>query len=448
MSQAAKNPILAVKFVQISGNRTRHFVFCEQGQQMPQEIALSRILGAPVYDSSGSVAGHVREVALSPQDDPNRVSDFIVRTHDGDRLLASKEVYAVLGATVRAGSKAEDWPPLVSSEGMLLLERDLLDQQIIDVSGRKVVRVNDVDLQPEPVNGSIRLKVGRVDIGLRGAVRRLLKGLAPGSAIEALASRIPEKVIPWEAVDLIETDPARRVRLKLEYERLSRLHPADIADILEELAPAEREAVFGSLDDEVAAEALEEINPRMQVELMRSIESDKAADIVEEMDPDAAADLLGDLPEETSEEILEEMEPEEREEVSELLEYHENTAAGRMTTEFLALPPEATVSDAIDKLREFEGEAESISTIYLVDNDEKLAGAVPLVSLVLASAATPLSTLSPDHVVSCLAGASEKEVAELFDKYNLLTLPVVDEQNHLTGIITADDVISLLRSKV
>jgi magnesium transporter len=415
--------------------------------KMQQEIALSRILGAPVYDSSGHVAGHVREVALSPQDDPNRVSEFIVKTREGDRLLPSQHVYAVLGATVRASTTADQWAPLVSSEGMLLLERDLLDQQIIDVSGRKVVRVNDVDLQPEPVNGSIKLRIGRVDIGLRGAVRRLLKGLAPSSAIEALAGRIPEKVIPWSAVDLIETDPARRVRLRLEYERLSKLHPADIADILEELAPAEREAVFGSLDEEVAAGTLEEINPRLQVELMRSIESEKAADIVEEMDPDAAADLLGDLPEETSEGILEEMEPEEREEVSELLEYHENTAAGRMTTEFLALSPGNTVGDAVEKLRQFEGEAESISTIYLVDQEERLVGAVPLVSLVLAPAGTRLSTLTPEHVVSCAAGCREKEVAELFDKYNLLTLPVVDEDRHLTGIITADDVISLLRSK-
>jgi CBS domain-containing protein len=390
----------------------------------------------------------VREVALSPQDDPNRVSEFIVKTADGDRLLPAADVNAVLGTTVRASTTAEQWAPLVSSEGMLLLERDLLDQQIIDVSGRKVVRVNDVDLQPEPINGSIKLKIGRVDIGLRGAIRRLLKGLAPGSAIEALAGRIPEKVIPWSAVDLIETDPARRVRLKLEYERLSKLHPADIADILEELAPAEREAVFGSLDDEVAAEALEEIDPRMQVELMRSIESDKAADIVEEMDPDAAADLLGDLPEETSEEILEEMEPEERQEVAELLAFEENTAAGRMTTDFIALPPEASVGDAIDALRTFEGEAELISTIYLIDSDNRLVGAVPLVSLVLAPAGTKLSTLTPERVIHCEAGCGEREVAEMFDKYNLLTLPVTDKAGHLTGIITADDVISILRSRV
>lgn len=420
---------------------------------MAEEIALSSILGAPVYDVSGSLAGHVREVAISPQDDPARISDLVVKTPGGDRLLPVKAVRslersAVRATAVRTTGKAEDWPPLVSSGGMLLLERDLLDQQIIDVSGRKVVRVNDVDLCPEAINGGVKIRVGRVDIGLRGAVRRLLKGLAPRGAIEALASRMPERAIPWEAVDLIETDPARRVHLKLEYERLSKLHPADIADILEKLAPAERESVFESLDEEVAADALEEIDPKMQVELMRSIDSDKAADIVEEMKPDAAADLLGDLPQETSEEILEEMEPQERREVSGLLSFKENTAAGRMTTEFIALPPQATVADAILKLRAFTGEAELINTLYLVHPGGKLAGAVPLVALVLASPDTRLYTLSPEHVVSCEADVGEREVAEMFDKYNLLTLPVIDKEGSLAGVVTADDVISMLRDRL
>lgn len=415
---------------------------------MQEEIALSSILGASVYDSSGAFAGHVREVAISPQHDPNRISDFVVKTREGDRLLPAGQVKTVIGSSIQVTGNPDDWQPLASSEGMLMLERDLLDQQIIDVSGRKVVRVNDVDFFREATNGTVKLKVGRVDIGLRGAIRRLLKGMAPSRAIEALATRMPEKSIPWEAVDLIETDPARRVHLKLEYERLSKLHPADIADILEELAPAEREAVFGSLDEELAAEALEEIDPKMQIELMRSIESDRAADIVEEMDPDAAADLLGDLPEETSEEILEEMEPEERQEVSELLAFHENTAAGRMTTDFIALSPEHTVGDAIDRLRSFEGAVETISSIYLVDAQEKLVGSVPLVSLVLASGGTRLGTLSPEHVIYAEANASDKDVAEMFDKYNLSTLPVVDEEQHLAGIITADDIISLLRDRI
>lgn len=255
-----------------------------------QDIALSTILGAPVFDSSGELAGRVREVALSPQEDAGRISDLIVKTSEGDRMLPAKAVSALDGRTIRTRSAVVEWPPLVSSEGLLLLERDLLDQQIIDVKGRKVVRVNDVDLWAEPVNGSFKIKIGRVDVGLRGAIRRLLKGLAPRSAVEALAGRMPDRAIPWEAVDLIETDPARRVHLKLDYDRLSKLHPADIADILEELAPAEREAVFESLDDEVAAGALEEIDPKLQVELMSSIDLDKAADIVEEMDPRQATD--------------------------------------------------------------------------------------------------------------------------------------------------------------
>src|SRR5215469_7665212 len=410
-------------------------------------IALSTILGAPVYDSSGKLAGHVREVALSPSDDAAHLSDLIVKTSEGDRMLPTKGVSGVDGKTVRAKSKATEWPPLVSSEGLLLLERDLLDQQIIDVKGRKVVRVNDVDLRPEPANGSVKIKIGQVDVGLRGAIRRLLKGVAPSVAVEALASRMPERAIPWEAVDLIETDPARRVHLKLEYARLSKLHPADIADILEELAPAEREAVFESLDEEVAAEALEEIDPKMQIELMRSIESDRAADIVEEMDPDAAADLLADLPQETSEEILEEMEPEDRQDVAELLTFKENTAAGRMTNEYVAVPPQATVADAILKLRTFPGETDVINTIFLVQGGGKLVGAVPLVSLVLSPPDTRLSTLAPEHVISSRADAKDKEVAELFDKYNLMSLPVVDEDGHMSGVVTADDVISVLRDR-
>lgn len=406
------------------------------------------MIGVSVHDSSGKLAGHVREAALSPRHDPSHISDLIVKTREGDRLLAARLFCSLESQVLRAEGHASEWPPLISSDGLLLLERDLLDQQIIDVHGRKVVRVNDLGLQLQPMDGSFKLKVALVDLGLQGAVRRLLKGLAPKKAIDAFTRRMPQKTIPWEFVDLIETDPARRVHLKLEYERLSKLHPADIADILEDLAPAEREAVFESLDEEVAAEALEEINPKLQVELMRSIDSDKAADIVEEMDPDAAADLLADLPRETSEEILGEMEPEERQEVSELLAFRENTAAGHMTNEYLALSPESSVGDAIDKLRNFEGAADTISTIFLVDSNEMLVGSVALISLVLAPAGTRLATLSPQHVISCEADASERDVAGIFDKYNLATLPVVDEQKRLAGVITADDVISMLRSRL
>jgi len=411
-------------------------------------FALTELLRAPVFDSSGAQAGRVREVALSPQDDPARLQALVVRTHDGsDRVLAMNQVESINGM-IKTRTKSADWPAFSASEGLLLLERDLLDQQIIDVHGRKVVRVNDVDLHEELTNQHLVLKLAAVDVGARGAVRRLLKGVVPAAALRTLLRKLPEKMIPWEFVDLIETDPARRVKLKISHDRLAKLHPADIADIVEELAPAEREAVFETLDEEVAAEALEEIEPKLQRSIVESLDSDRAADIVEEMDPDAAADLLGDLSEERSEEILKEMEPEQREEVSELLEFKENTAAGRMTTEFIEVPFNANVSDAINRLRQFEGGMESLSTIYLLDESGKLAGAVPLSKLVLATPGTPMRFLVSEPLISCAGGCSEKDVTELFDKYNLLTLPVLDEDGKLSGVITADDVISLLRHKV
>ncbi|MFB3916024.1 MAG: magnesium transporter MgtE N-terminal domain-containing protein [Terriglobales bacterium] len=410
-------------------------------------LALTELLGAPVFDSSGAVVGRVREVGLCPQDDRARVAALVVKTRTGDLLLPCDSIVSINGG-IRASTPRSSWATYAGPEGMLLLTRDLLDQQIIDINGRKVVRVNDVDMQEELLDHRAMLKVEAVDVGARGAVRRLLRGVLPMTALRGLLRRIPEKRIPWDFVDLIETDPARRVKLKISHERLAKLHPADIADIVEELAPAEREAVFETLDEQVAAEALEEIEPKVQASIVSSLDSDRAADIVEEMDPDAAADLLGDLPPETSEEILEEMEPEPREDVEELLEFREDTAAGRMTTDYLALTPNATVEDAIEMLRHFEGGIETVSTVFLLDEHDKLVGAVLLSKLVLAPPGTKLASLSTDPVISLHAGANEQEVAETFDKYNLLTLPVVDEEGHLTGVITADDVISLLRSKL
>jgi CBS domain-containing protein len=358
-----------------------------------------------------------------------------------------KSVNAINGG-VRADSLAGEWTAYAGGEGMLLLERDLLDQQIIDVHGRKVVRVNDIDIHEELGHDHLILKLSAVDVGARGAMRRLLKGVVPAAALRSMMEKLPPRLIPWEFVDLIETDPARRVKLKISLDRLSRLHPADIADIVEELAPAEREAVFQTLDEEVAAQTLEELDPKLQVSVLSSLDSDRAADIVEEMDPDAAADVLGDMPPETTDEILTEMEPEERAEVAELMTFEEDTAAGRMTTQYMALKAGAKVSDAVEMLRNFEGGLESVSTIYITGERDKLLGQVPLAKVVLATPETPLMLLSTRHMPTIHPGADEKEVAELFDKYNLLTLPVIDDEGILTGVITADDVINMLRARL
>lgn len=408
-------------------------------------FALSQLLGRPVEDSSGRPSGRLREVALCPQDDPHKVSHFILRTPSGDRILLANQV-EISDDSVRTRNQSDAWQPLVSSEGMLLLERDLLDQQIIDVHGRKVVRVNDVNLVAG--QDSLDMAIAEVEVGLRGAVRRLLKGVVPAAMVDSAARKFTSKVIPWEFVNLIETDPARRIHLKIESERLARMHPADLADILEDLAPAEREAVFQSLDEDVAAEALEEIDPKLQASLAESIDSERMADIVEEMDPDAAADLLEQLSEEQSSQILEEMEPKERHEVEELLEFRENTAAGRMTTEYLSADPGLSVEGAVELLRNYEGGVESISTIYLVNEQHVLLAAVPLSNLVLARPGQSLGQLSLEPLISCHPDASERDVAERFDKYNLVTLPVVSTAGKLLGVITADDVIGLLRDEL
>jgi len=413
-------------------------------------LALSELLGATVYDPSGA-AGRVREVTVVPQEDRSRISSLIVKTKGGNRLVSFESISAINGG-IRTSTAAGQWPAVNGTEGLFLLERDLLDQQVIDVNGRKVVRVNDVDLefelQKDPNRPLAVLRVHSVDVGARGALRRLLRGVAPKNAIHALLGKIPPRTIPWNFVDLIETDPARRVKLKISHEGLAKLHPADIADIVEDLAPDERQAVFQTLDEETAAEALEEVEPRVQKSIVESLDSGRAADIVEEMDPDAAADLLADLPEERTEQILTQMEPEAQQDVVELLEHQEETAAGRMTTEFLALPVSATVQNAIDSLREFEGGVEAVSTIYLVDSRGTLVGAVPLARIVLAELSSPMLALVQEPLVLAHEGVAENEVAELFDKYNLQTLPVVDEHSKLTGVITSDDVISMLRSKL
>jgi len=410
-------------------------------------LTLTDLLGSPVYDANGTAGGRVREVAISPQDDLSRVSAVIVKTSSGDRLLPYASISAFNGG-VKTSKPFAEWQLLEGSEGMLLLERDLLDQQVIDVHGRKVVRVNDVDLYRDTLNQLPILKIASVDVGARGAVRRLLKGAVPSAALRSLLRRIPPRAIPWEFVDLIESDPARRVKLKISNDRLAELHPADIADIIEDLAPDDREAVFETLDHDVAADALEEVDPKFQKSIVESLDSDRVADIMEEMNPDAAADLLGDLSDEHSEAILREMQPEDRQGMRDLLEFDEDTAAGRMTTYYLSVEFGGTVADAIATLRGFEGGPAAVSTIFLTDSHGTLVGAVPLSNLVLAPSTQPLLSLVTEPMISCHQETPENEVAELFDKYNLLTLPVVNDQKMLVGVVTADDVVGFLRRKI
>jgi magnesium transporter len=409
---------------------------------------LTSILGTPVTTVRGRLRGRLKDVAVATGADAGRVAGLVLKTRKGLEIVASQEVRWTPSGALELRSEAP-LNPLHGDENYIFLRQDLLDRQIIDVHGRKVVRVNDVNLRWLPQKGSSeQLCVSEVEVGLRGAVRRLFTGTLPKRAIETLAAKLPSRVIPWNFVDVIEVDPARRVKLKIEYERLAQLHPSDIADILEDLAPAEREAVLRTLDEEVAAETLEEVEPRLQKSLVQALDSETAAGIVEEMDPSAAADLLAELPEERSEAILEEMDPEERQEVEELLEFSEDSAAGRMTTEYVAVPRTALVADGIRALRGFEGDPETITEIYLIDEGEALRGVVALARLVLARPETRLEVLAEPRFICCRADQHENEVAELFDKYNLRALPVIDNAEKLVGVVEADHVIAFLRARL
>jgi CBS domain-containing protein/sporulation protein YlmC with PRC-barrel domain len=429
-----------------------------------QTTSVSALMGVPIADATGKTLGHVREFAVRPPVDANHVQGLVLKPVGAGRgarmsLAAIGDLEMTEAGGLRMRGQATP-TPMPEGDSFLLLERDLLDQQIIDVFGHKVVRVNDVDLVWEAIPDAgtapcaareltegctLSLKIAEVEVGTRGAVRRLLKGL-PAATVDRVALRFRTSVIPWDFVDLIDRDPSRRVRLKIEQDRLSKMHPSDLADILEDLAPAERQAIFTSLDEEVAAEALEEVEPRMQKALTESLDSEHVAGIVEEMDPAAAADFLSELPDERSEAILEEMDPEERQDVQDLLEYSDNTAAGEMTKDYIALGQGAVVDDAVAALEEFEGDLETLTHVFLVDEDEVLRGVVPLVKVLLAPRGSGLRELADDHIVSCDIHANAKRVAELFDKYNLRALPVLDEEKKLAGVIYAEQVIAQLRT--
>ena len=413
----------------------------------PVSQTLTAILGTPITSARGRLRGRLKDVAVGTGADAGRVAGLVLKTRKGLEIGPAKDVRWTPSGVLELRNEAA-LSPLKGDENFIFLRQDLLDRQIIDVHGRKVVRVNDVNLRWLPeADSTEQLCVSEVEVGLRGAIRRLFTGTMPRRTLEALAKKLPPRVIPWNFVDMIEVDPARRVKLKIEHERLAQLHPSDIADILEDLAPAEREAVLRTLDEEVAAETLEEVEPRLQKSLVQALDSETAASIVEEMDPSAAADLLAELPNERSEAILEEMNPEERQEVQELLEFREDSAAGRMTPEYVAVPRAATVADGIRALRGFEGDPETITEIYLIDDAEVLQGVVPLARLVLARPETRLEVLAEPRFICCRADQHENEVAELFDKYNLRALPVIDKSDRLVGVVEADHVIAFLRQR-
>lgn len=411
---------------------------------MENFLYFTEVLGLPVYDLKHRRIGRVRDAAIVPLIHPARVDRYLVGAGGSWLSVRYDQIATVSLDGIQLSN--EKLYPYHADEYMLRIQRDLLDQQIIDVNGRKVVRVTDVsfEIQREEREALYLLEV---DVGVRSILRRLLQGAVPPRWVRMAQRPISPNSIRWEFCNIVEADPLRRLRLNISNEKLERLHPADLADIVEELGPAEREAIFETMDNEVAADALSEIDPRMQASILESLETEKAADIVEEMSPDEAADALAELEDETSAEILEEMEREPVSEVKELLEYDEDSAGGMMNTEAIVLPENMTLREAMARLRQHEDLLENTHVLFLADDAEKITGSVALARLFLADGETRLKELATGTLISTTVNEKQNRVTELFDKYNLLALPVVDEEGALAGVITADDVISVLRQR-
>src|SRR5438874_12907071 len=401
------------------------------------ELYATELMGVKAYDAQGNYVGRVREFFIEPAEAPNRISHFLLSRGRFQPLVAKHNQIAAISEgkiQLNVGEKAlEIYQP---NESWLAVQKDLLDQQIIDTRGRKVVRVNDLDLAEQRSNGNVELRLTQVDVGLPGAIRRLLQGVVPSKVVRKLQSQLPQSSIRWEFVNLIEPDPLRRVKLRITHEKLEDLHPADLAEMMEELSAAERQGIIASLDEETAAAVLAELDERLTTQIVEKLDPEKAADILEEMAPDAAADLLADLPRETSEELLEEMPGQEADEVRELLAFGESTAGGMMNPEFVFVGESSTREEVLQWMRSQELNVDQLDNVVLLDTAAKFSGVVPVARLLLAAPEQRMAELKTEPLLGVPADADERDVFELFDKYNLRTLTVINSENRPIGTIT------------
>jgi CBS domain-containing protein/sporulation protein YlmC with PRC-barrel domain len=409
----------------------------------------TELLGAATYDVQGNFVGRVRELFIEPAEQPNRVARFLLGRGKYQPLVARYDQVAfVAPGTMRLNVNEKALEEYHANEAWLAVQKDLLDQQIIDTGGRKVVRVNDLDLAEHHLNGSVELRVSQADVGLTGAVGRLLQGVASPSLIRRIQEKLPAHMIRWEFVNLIEPDPLRRIKLRVSHQKLAHLHPADLADILEALSSEERQSIIDSLDEQSAAETLAELDVRLRQQIVEKLDPEKAADIIEEMQPDQAADLLSGLAPETSKGLLAGMQHHEASGVRELMKFDESTAGGMMNTQFVLVSESATREDVIEWIRSMEGDPEQLDAIFLTDPAGKFAGVVPMARLLLANAGQAMGSIKSEPLLSLRTDADEKEIFELFDKYNLRVLGIVDDNGAPIGAITVDDVVTRLAAKV
>jgi magnesium transporter len=398
---------------------------------------LSELIGRPVTDIDGKYIGKLQDLVARLQSGlAHPVIEAIVIRQPGDPKIIPFSAAAVLiSRAIPLNCRVEDIGHYQTDEQDIFLAQDVLDKLIIDTDGARVVRVNDLELLR--VNGSVL--VSNVDVSSMGILRRLGLAGAARSVLGLLRIKAPQTYISWDDVELLRQDQSMRLRVPVE--KLHDLHPADVAEIISDLNRLQSGQFIESLDVEHLADALEEVEPEFQASLMQDMPDEKAADVLEEMEPDEAADLLAELPEERSRELLALMEKEDADDVRMLLAYPEESAGGIMTTEYAAVPPQSTAAQALQILRETADEAETVFYIYVTDEQEHLVGVISLKALVFARPDALVREFMQTRLITVLPLEEQDEVAQVISKYDLLALPVVDEENRLIGIVTADDAL-------
>ncbi len=405
---------------------------------------LSNMLGRPVYDSTGEKLGTVSDLAISTGEVFPRITSLAFKGPGRTPFMISwrKYVEDFTEDEVRLNTESYNIRFSYLQPTEVLLARDLLDQQIVDTQGLKIVRVNDLKLSP---SGS-QLRLLGAEVGVRGILRGLhpLLERAVVSGAKLLNRKIEEKIIAWNYMDLLDRDLSK-VKLSVTHKRLDELHPADVADILEQLDPKQRAEVFNHLDDARSAEVIAELEDEFQAETLDDMEDSEVSGLLGQMDPDDAADIIRDLPYEKAETLLRLMGVEDAAEIRRLLGYRENTAGGMMTTRFVALSEDDTVGEAIETLRHLDEDFPTVHYVYVLEEDsEKLVGVMSMRTLVLAHNDTRLGDVMYTDIISVPPDEDEEEVASDISKYDLVALPVVDEGGHMLGLVTVDDALDVI----
>lgn len=405
---------------------------------------LSHLIGAPVKVTGKTVA-HIVDLRVELAEPNPRIVGFEINPVTGGPVghLALAQAVKIAGSAGIEVNDIADVKPLPVDDKQMLLAQDILDKQIVDIEDCRVVRANDLEIQFSGGDA----KVMAIDVGMRSLVRRLGWLEGPINAVANFVKRpLTEQQLPWDLLEPLPT--AARMRLKVPSKKLAEMHPADLADIIEDLSVTEAARLVSTLDDEHAAETLGELDePEDQVNLVEHLSTEKAADILEEMPPDEAADILQDLQEtkpEKVEEILQDMDREEADDVRELLAYDEHTAGGLMTTEYIDVDVNTTVRGALQQLRLLAPDAEIIYYLYVIDAHHHLKGVVSIRDILVTNEDEPITSIMDDDLIAVTPEVPQEEVASLISKYNLLALPVVDAKGEMLGVVTVDDVIELM----